>query len=205
MWLIHGERYDLTPLLRSHPVGEHILRLTEGTDVTALFETYHAFSDAPRDLLARYGPAYAGKGADPMHEELRRSVRGVFGPQMSAAKTPPLVLAALLGAHASAMAVMIYSRSDLAAAAFGLVLATCAFRTIHAASHYNAVQSPRANEVLGELMGVLLGLPFGAWVLGHVLSHHPHTNGPLDVDTHLIRGSQWRWFLAPFPVLLALV
>jgi hypothetical protein len=197
MWLIHGERYDLTPLLRDHPGGEHILRLTEGTDVSALFETYHAFSDAPRDLLSRYGPAYVGKGVDPMHEETRRSVRGVFGSRWSA-KTPPLVLAALLGAQASAMAVMIYSRSDLAAVAFGLVLGTCAARTVHAASHYNAVRSPRANEMLGELIGCIMGMPYGVWLLGHVLCHHPHTNGPLDVDTHLFRGP--RWFLAPLPV-----
>ncbi len=84
MWLIHGKQYDLTPLLRSHPGGEHILRLTEGTDVTALFETYHAFSDAPRELLSKYGPEYAGAGVDPMHEELRQSVRGVFGSRHAA-------------------------------------------------------------------------------------------------------------------------
>jgi fatty acid desaturase len=131
-----------------------------------------------------------------MHEELRRSVRGVFGPHK--AKTPPLFLAALLGAQASAMAVMIYSRSDLAAVAVGLVSATCAIRTLHAASHYNAARSPRANEMLGELIGCIMGNPYGAWVIGHVVSHHPHTNGPLDVDTHLFRGP--RWFLAPFPV-----
>jgi fatty acid desaturase len=204
MWLIHGERYDLTPLFRTHPGGEHILLLTEGTDVTALFETSHAFSDAPRDLLSRYGPAYAGKGVDPMHEELRRSVRGVFGPQRSAAKTPPLTLAALLGAQASVMAVMIYSRSDLAAVAFGLVFATCGGRTIHAASHYNAARSPRANEMIGECMGVVLGFPYGAWLIGHVLSHHPHTNGPMDVDTHLMRGPRWyAAMIAPLPLFTA--
>ena len=197
MWTIHGKRYDLTPLIRDHPGGEHILRLTEGTDVTAVFESYHAFSDAPRELLSKYGPAYAGAGVDPMYEDMRRSVRGALGSR-KAAKTPPHVLAALIGAQALAIALLVYSRTILAAVAFGLVLGTCATRTVHAASHYNAVLSPRANEILGECTAAIVGFPFGAWVIGHVMSHHQHTNGPLDVDTHLFRRP--RWLVAPIPV-----
>ena len=199
MWTIHGEQYDLTPLLRDHPGGEHILRLTEGTDCTALFESYHVFSDAPRAMLATYGPKYAGSGLDPMHAEIRGATRVLFGTRR-AAKTPPLVMAALIGAQVSALAFAAYYGTVLSAVVLGLVISACATRTIHAASHYSGVLSPRANETIGECVGMMLGFPYTAWVLGHVLSHHQYTNGERDVDTTVFRSKRrYAMALAPLP------
>jgi fatty acid desaturase len=199
MWTIHGEQYDLRPLIRDHPGGERILRLTEGTDCTALFESYHVFSDAPRAQLAKYGPAYAGKGVDPMHEEIRTAARASIGSR-GAAKTPSFVMAMLIATQVCAIAFAVYSGTVLSSIALGLVFATCSLRTIHAASHYNAVLSPRLNDAIGECVGMVLGFPFGAWVLGHVLSHHPHTNGALDVDTVVFRSPlRYAIALAPLP------
>ena len=46
LWKIHGKWYDLTNYMKRHPGGETILKQTQGQgDVSALFETYHAFSD----------------------------------------------------------------------------------------------------------------------------------------------------------------
>ena len=61
MWTIHGNSYDLTPLLHWHPGGAAILKFAYGTDCTALFESYHVFSEAPRTLLEQYGQPYAAK------------------------------------------------------------------------------------------------------------------------------------------------
>jgi cytochrome b involved in lipid metabolism len=46
MWNIYGKTYDLTKFISHHPGGSDILIKTrEVGDITALFETYHAFSD----------------------------------------------------------------------------------------------------------------------------------------------------------------
>jgi len=46
LWNIHGKWYDLKDYMKRHPGGEEILKQTQGQgDVSALFETYHAFSE----------------------------------------------------------------------------------------------------------------------------------------------------------------
>lgn len=49
LWKIHGKWYDLSSYMKRHPGGEMILKQTQGQgDVSALFETYHAFSDVEK-------------------------------------------------------------------------------------------------------------------------------------------------------------
>jgi cytochrome b involved in lipid metabolism len=49
MWSIYGNTYDLTSFIAHHPGGKEILENTRGIgDCTALFESYHAFSDFPQ-------------------------------------------------------------------------------------------------------------------------------------------------------------
>ena len=46
MWNIRGKKYDFTSFIDRHPGGKFILERTRGLpDITALFESYHAFSD----------------------------------------------------------------------------------------------------------------------------------------------------------------
>jgi fatty acid desaturase len=46
LWKIHGRWYDLSNYMKRHPGGETILKQTQGQgDLSALFESYHAFSD----------------------------------------------------------------------------------------------------------------------------------------------------------------
>jgi len=46
MWNLYGKKYDLTAFARMHPGGAEIIEKTKGLeDCTALFESYHAFSD----------------------------------------------------------------------------------------------------------------------------------------------------------------
>ena len=48
-WRIHGNVYDLTPFLERHPGGPEVLRSVKGTDdLTAIFESSHAFADRRR-------------------------------------------------------------------------------------------------------------------------------------------------------------
>jgi fatty acid desaturase len=46
LWEIHGKWYDLSKYMKRHPGGETIIKQTQGQgDISALFETYHAFSE----------------------------------------------------------------------------------------------------------------------------------------------------------------
>ena len=45
-WVIYGNEYDLSNFIDQHPGGKDILLKTKDMgDITALFESYHAFSD----------------------------------------------------------------------------------------------------------------------------------------------------------------
>jgi cytochrome b involved in lipid metabolism len=57
MWHIYNKSYDLTSFLDKHPGGKDILLKTKDQkDVTALFETYHAFADKEKikQILNKY-------------------------------------------------------------------------------------------------------------------------------------------------------
>ena len=54
LWRIHGQRYDLRAFIPRHPGGVHAITLGMGTDCTALFESYHHFTNLPRKVLAKY-------------------------------------------------------------------------------------------------------------------------------------------------------
>ena len=49
LWKIHGRVYDLTPFLKQHPGGAQVLLSVRGSDdLTAIFESNHAFADRTR-------------------------------------------------------------------------------------------------------------------------------------------------------------
>jgi hypothetical protein len=52
---IHGKAYDLTDWVKHHPGGQDALLNMQGRDGTALFESYHFFTDRHRNLLVRRG------------------------------------------------------------------------------------------------------------------------------------------------------
>jgi linoleoyl-CoA desaturase len=57
MWNIYGKKYDLENFINYHPGGREILELTKNeTDITSLFESYHAFSNKEeiKKLLEKY-------------------------------------------------------------------------------------------------------------------------------------------------------
>ena len=53
MWNLYGKKYDLTAFARFHPGGAEIIEKTKGLeDCTALFESYHAFSNMDKITLS---------------------------------------------------------------------------------------------------------------------------------------------------------
>jgi hypothetical protein len=47
-WLIHGQEYDLSDFVDRHPGGKESILLGRGRDCTAMFESYHAFTNQHR-------------------------------------------------------------------------------------------------------------------------------------------------------------
>ena len=48
MWKVHGVDYDLTDFVNLHPGGKEAVLLARGRDCTALFESYHPFTNKHR-------------------------------------------------------------------------------------------------------------------------------------------------------------
>lgn len=48
LWIIHGEMYDLSDFIERHPGGREAILLGRGRDCTALFESYHPFTNKHR-------------------------------------------------------------------------------------------------------------------------------------------------------------
>ncbi|CAM9961812.1 unnamed protein product [Heterosigma akashiwo] len=53
-WKIHGECYDLTEFVDRHPGGKAAIELGRGRECTALFESYHPFTNKHLRALRKY-------------------------------------------------------------------------------------------------------------------------------------------------------
>jgi hypothetical protein len=81
LWYVHGRAYDLTPFLDRHPGGWYALKLGQGRDCTAMFESYHPFTEnhrkvlekhqvsVPESVLAQFVVGYREGGSPPHGEE----------------------------------------------------------------------------------------------------------------------------------------
>ena len=64
LWHIHGKVYDLHKFLKHHPGGEQVLLSVKGDDdLTAIFESNHAFVD--RANIMRVMEKYVVGGTEP--------------------------------------------------------------------------------------------------------------------------------------------
>lgn len=48
VWTIHGQNFDFGEFVHHHPGGTEAIKLGQGRDCTALFESYHPFTDKHR-------------------------------------------------------------------------------------------------------------------------------------------------------------
>jgi hypothetical protein len=54
LWMIHGVNFDLSDFVHRHPGGIEAIELGRGRDCTALFESYHPFTDKHWEILEKY-------------------------------------------------------------------------------------------------------------------------------------------------------
>lgn len=54
IWTVHGRDYDLREFVDRHPGGKEAIELGRGRDCTALFESYHPFTEQHHVVLQKY-------------------------------------------------------------------------------------------------------------------------------------------------------
>jgi len=216
VWTISGKRYDLTPFLKEHPGGAHVLERARGSECTGLFESYHIFvsRDTLFQMMAKYelhDGVEADKPAmvyhDAFYGELKQMVRDHFRGKGKAAHkmtTPHLclcfaawVLMHCLNYH------MITNNAIWCIPPIGCLAWYMTGNVMHDASHNALVPQKWLNRLM-SVAAFPYGINQGGWQIQHVLSHHVFVNEEKDVDlyhydpmmtTSVPHAGKINWFL----------
>jgi len=200
LWHIHGKVYDLTSFVKRHPGGPQVLMSVRGTDdLTAIFESSHAFADRRRvdATMSKYclGRCAKSQLAFPeggFYATVTKRVRaaltnGVHANRWWCLKAFILVaawLSCLCVAFIAPPAAISGSGRCLAAAAAGHLFICHGFVIMHDASH-SAVSSNHAiNSALSWMWNACACWDARLWHKHHVFRHHSFTGDlQLDPDT----------------------
>eukprot|EP00753_Platysulcus_tardus_P021408 PLAT896.1.p1 GENE.PLAT896.1~~PLAT896.1.p1 ORF type:complete len:523 (+),score=173.82 PLAT896.1:130-1698(+) len=197
LWRIHGRLYDLAPFIERHPGGAWPLTISRGRDCTALFESYHPFTDSPASMLRKFEVATPSAGLrdvtadsrhrspppvrarDPFYDTLKARVRDLFASRKLSYKAsrPRLLYYAAVLAGTAACILPYWRGSWAATVLFALGSWLCGAMG-HDGAHFAVSRtSPLGNLAAGLGMSFLTSPLF--WYYQHDVGHHVHTN---DVD-----------------------
>ena len=199
MWKIHGKTYDLTDFAKHHPGGAEIIEKTKGLDdCSALFETYHAFSDLGniKQSLAKYEVVdgentteYTTDFAN--YHKLTERVKTIF-PDRASIKAPPswyMWNGFALCAFLYTMYYTIVSKYLIIKCFFALGAASfedsILFNILHDGSHYAITINPQQNNILSTIANSWILWNHSSWFFHHIYYHHSFTGGDSDPDKEL--------------------
>lgn len=232
LWSIHGQLYDLSDWISTHPGGSSILEATRGTDCTAAFETYHltitrAKFDKLRLMWRGRDPRHVRDGqweADPFYTEIRRVVRR-YARQHGTKATDSVVMMCWyftwLSLYLLSIVHWLITPTVSWCWLMGMSLWFCSADFLHSGTHFALSYGP-SSERAGKAVGWLF-CPPAAWVRQHVLGHHAFINKHgVDPDmAHHAMGSHgwrtstlqtwanayrhWRWSLMPMSMMTQFV
>jgi linoleoyl-CoA desaturase len=199
MWNIYGKKYDLTTFIKIHPGGSEILIKTKGLDdCTALFESYHAFSniESIRKSLDKY--EILEKDSDIKNEydtdfttyhKLIEKVKAVYPNRESIKASTSWYLW-----NTSSILLYIYVISLISTTiqytflkCFFSVIASSIevsilFNLLHDASHYAISTNPIVNNVISKLANSWVLWNHSIWFYQHIYYHHSFTGSKNDTD-----------------------
>lgn len=213
MWHIYNKTYDLTTFIKNHPGGEDILLKTKGEkDITALFETYHAFSDKDKikQILNKYEitnaqttlPYITNINNDKYkydftnYNQLVNEVKKVFPTHSSIKSTffftifNSFTFALYVYSFYCAMISNQYSTFCKCLAAFiaGTSYVSLGFNVMHNASHYAVTLYPKVDVFLAKLWNSWGLWNANLWFYHHVYNHHSFTSqDKQDPDLYHLR------------------
>jgi len=192
MWHIHGKTYDLTEFIEKHPGGADILLKTKGEkDITALFETYHAFSN--KEKIGKMLDKYEVKDMEPDNDvkqydftnynKLLKLVKEKFPNRKTIKATPFRTIVNIFSLlfYLRCFYVAMLSQSALWVRCLNATLAgvtwiSIGFNLMHDASHYGVSLYPKVNNLLSKLWNGFGLWNHAMWVYHHVYHHHSFTS-----------------------------
>lgn len=202
LWAIHGQYYDLSSFIGSHPGGSEMLLLGRGRDCTEMFESVHALSKRNvHALLAKYKvdtpegvppppvDMFSWK-SDGFYAVLTQRVRKYFEEQALSHKATPAywIKVSLMFTLWLCSVTYAFSTGSLAAGLLaGFVMNMIGFCVMHDGSHYGISANPLVNRVLHTLWSDWNLWSHFLWLRHHTYGHHSYT-GVYRRDPDLVNG-----------------
>ena len=198
MWNIYGKIYDLSNFIQHHPGGSEILIKTKDLDdCTALFESYHAFSniDSIRKSLDKYEIIETNHASESeyntdftTYHKLIEKIKQVYPNRESIkASTSWYML------NISSIIFYIFFVSKIMA--FNNVYMKCIFSIIasfieisllfnllHDGSHYAISTNAKLNNIVSTISNSWILWNHSLWFYQHIYYHHSFTGSKNDTD-----------------------
>ena len=217
-WTIYGNKYDLSEFIDKHPGGKDILVKTKDMgDVTALFESYHAFSN--KSLITESLEKYKIESSSEITEiydfttykKLNDLIKEQYKFKRSNIKAPLTKICYItfsLISYAFVTAYCIKLQANLIKIPLGFLLGfiwiSLGFNVMHDASHYALFYTPRYNNYASMFWNSFSLWNHSMWLYHHVFYHHSFTNTINDSDIYHImplfrkHHSQKQGWLPPY-------
>jgi len=199
LWTIYGKSYDLRPFLDKHPGGREAMELGRGRDCTALFESYHPFTDRHRLVLKKYEPVReikANSGSeikpDKFYEELKRNVSAkLVEVGIDPIEHRGATISRKCYYFVVFVCVLITGRMHMNGSFVGSFLFALSGWLLgslgHDGGHYSVSRIPLVNDI--AVWGMYLIANPIMWQHQHTYAHHSHTNEfEHDPDLHHFSG-----------------
>lgn len=197
---IHGKYYDLTNF--NHPGGREILELCKNEpDCSALFESYHAFSDMNKikTIMKKYEVGSTNKPSlfsfkeNGFYNILKKRVNTYLGNQNRKWSFNYLgTVLSSIGLFGLSQYLTFTSDSTIikALSSFtsGCSMVFLGYNVLHDASHYAISNYPKLNNIFSSIIQSTTFLNHTLWGYHHVIRHHQYT-GMIEYDPD-IRNSK---------------
>jgi len=205
MWNIYGKKYDLTIFLDKHPGGKFILERTKGLeDISALFETYHAFSNIEQiqETLQKYevkeeeekeregSIKYTTDFTN--YRKLTKKVKEIF-PDRNSIKANTnwivnntiTITIATFTFYLCYLSKIHFLYKIISQIVYSICESSISYNFLHDASHYGISVNPNINLLSSKIVNNLYLWNVNAWFYHHVYYHHSFTGLENDPDNEL--------------------
>ena len=203
MWSLYGKTYDFTEFAKRHPGGTEIIEKSRGLpDCTALFESYHAFSDISGIMqsLNKYEvksttPAQADTQIDDFsnYRELVNRVKQYYPDRaFIKAQSSWQIWTGIIGCvYCFLLWGILTTDNTLIKLAIsilgGITEMSLLFNVLHDSSHYAISLDANTNTRISKLVNGWAWWNHTIWFYHHVYYHHSFTGGNRDADEELYR------------------
>ena len=204
MWNIYGKKYDLNDFIDKHPGGKFILERTKGLeDITALFETYHAFSNIEKiqETLQKYEikeddqqQIVEYKTDFTNYRKLTKRVQEIFPNRESIKANSHWLINNVFTISLAAFTFYVCYLSNtpflyklISQIVYSFSETSILFNIMHDGSHYGISKHHNINLLFSKFAHNLNLWNLNAWFYHHVYYHHSFTGLENDPDDKLYK------------------